>query len=208
MISSAKNQIVRQKKIEMCGIPVQIDEDSISRTHELKDSNRNSLEADFECSNSSLDVENISSSVPKTKVFLESSSDANNEFLKPFKSEALSSEDSKSSTSGCSVGSTINNNYCSSKPSPKINSGSKLQISNVLLDKLRRSKSPNPSRKPPLNFNNSMPSEHQKVGKLTNLSNRLSNQAGSFFSRSCQGEELTNECVEKTESKSGKFISI
>ncbi len=185
MISSAKSQIVRQKKIEMCGMPIETDKDSISKSTEFQNSNQNSLEADSE----------YCSSLEKERMFLDSSSDT-------LKLKTLHSDESKSPLSA----SINNNNY-----NPKIHStktGSKLQISNVLLDKLRRSISPNPPRKLAMSLNNSMSSENHKVGKFTNLSNRLSNQAGSFFSRSCQGEELTNEFDEKIEPKSGISLLI
>ena len=184
---SGKTQIIRQKKIELCNLNMP----KVSLT-EPDRSSHSSL------SPSSLPDGDLHSQLESRNENAEISTSHSINFDKKYKTDINSSDKEKPINSNSKALTTI------------INNGSKLQISSALRDRLRRSKSPNPKK--PITSNNSMPSADNKLSKLTNFSNRLSNQAGSFFSKSCQGEELTSEICKKdldgikSNNRSGEFI--
>lgn len=191
MISSGKSQIIRQKKVETCGISkmptlslTEPDTEAINSEETSEDTS--AMDTEFQY----LNILNYST---------DTDSQSPNSPTMPIRIPKSPVDDRKSLSSGNSSFNSSNSKALASL----LNNGGKLQISTALRERLLRSKSPNAKKL--LVSNNSEPSSDQKVGKLSNLSNRLSNQAGSFFSRSCQGEELTNECDPKNGSKSGIY---
>lgn len=171
---TGKTQIIRQKKIEICNInmpTVSLTEPDQSSHGSLSTS---SPDGDIHSQSDGQSVETEHSTSPT--IDFEQKCRAN------INKNVNSNEKSKIPNSNSKTLTSI------------INNGSKLQISSALRERLRRSKSPNPNRIT-IMTNNSMPNADNKLSKLTNFSNRLS--AGSFFSKSCQGEELTNELSKK-----------
>lgn len=207
MISN-KNPIIRQKKIEMCAnlaptVSITTPNEQLFENVDSENSDNNSPQFDLDTEFHYLNLENSTS-----------------------RCSVDSSQERASMTEPINIENTPNDKDYSNTEYKKIhtpttdtktltsmlnNNGNKLHISNALRARLRRSKSPNPlNPKNPLLTNNSMPTNNstsmsqntqteqsQKMSKFSNLSNRLSNQASSFFSRSCQGEELTNGLVSK-----------
>ena len=213
MISTGKSQIIRQEKVlEMCGMPPE----SSSNDHTNFDLTEFQYLNLVNGYSTETETENEVEKEPSPCSSLDNNKNSSQFVTQPIKIETTLPDEEKRTTGNCGTSSSCSGGGSSKTLSAMmINTGSKLQISNVLRERLRRSKSPNPPvhhNKKTLDSNNSMSasSADQKlgVGKFTYLSNRLSNQAGSFFSRSCQGEELTSEMSEKTGSKPGNFNQI
>lgn len=211
MTSSIKSQIIRQKNVECVNPTLSLtkpDSNCSSDCPANDDVESNSLNSSPKLNNSidtelqylSLSDYNHSESASSTSID-KSNGDESPGVNIPGRNSSMSEGDDNKKNSFLS--SSVNSKTLSSI----LNNGGKLQISTALRARLRRSKSPNPKK--PLLSNNSMPTTDPKMinshnNMLSNFSNRLSNQNGSFFSRSCQGEELAyKKDVENSNCKSG-----
>ena len=176
MSSSGKNQIIRQKNIELPGsnmptLSVTEPEEGACKpilTDELSEELGEPLE------------EQLSRSLGTTKLL--SSQDLLSKKACEHRSASPTNrvpmEEKKSPTT----------NLNSKTLAAFISNGNKIHLSTALKERIRRSKSPNPDK--PLVSNHSVPTAgDHKQSRLAYFSNRLSNS--SFFSRSCQGEELS-----------------
>lgn len=207
MMSSGKNQIIRQKKIEGSA-NTNMPSDSLTlssssandnnNSKSTKDGNDNSLEHSDKSVKSTLSPTRFSSITINENMQCLSLINNNSNDI-PTKSPSMT-------LTPCPI--TPQNSLVSPEPiictsesgqSKPVVNGSKFHISSALRNRLRRSKSPN-TQKNPLFSNNSLPSgasSHRKDYKLT-----------SFFSKSCQEEEQSAELNGKeSPKKTGTFFS-
>lgn len=205
MMSSGKNQIIRQEKIEsspnfnMPSVSLTLSSSLSKDSNNIdsaKSGNENSPEHSDKSVNSTLSPTHFNSITINENMQCLSLINNNSNDI-PTKSPSMT-------LTPCPI--TPQNSLVSPEPilctsesgqSKLVVNGSKFHISSALRNRLRRSKSPNP-QKNPLFSNNSLPSgasSHRKDYKLT------------FFSKSCQEEELSAELNgEESPKKTGTFI--
>ena len=181
MSSSGKNQIIRQKNIELPGsnmptLSVTEPEEGACKpitTDELSEELSEPLEEQLSRSLGTTKLLSGQDPLPRKVTEHRSASPTNRVPMEEKKTAATTAAAT---------------NLNSKTLAAFISNGNKIHLSTALKERIRRSKSPNPDK--PLVSNHSVPTAgDHKQSRLAYFSNRLSNS--SFFSRSCQGEELS-----------------